>query len=207
MYNSQALQDQFVDLVLNSSLGYFIDIGAGTGGIKNQPIEFYSNTYFFEKYKYWDGLAIDYDKDYIDFAAKNRKCKCICIDLSKHNINDVLKEANVPNIVDYLSLDVDDVQEKVFNELCLSTFKFKVVTLEHNLFRSKQNQDEKQIIEFHKFSREKMLLHGYHLMCDNVILDGYGEFEDWYIHPDYVRVTQKFINENCSTIINKLRSQ
>ena len=46
MYNAQTCQDVFVDKILNKDGGFFVDIGAGTGGLPSSNPGFYSNTYF-----------------------------------------------------------------------------------------------------------------------------------------------------------------
>lgn len=190
MYNGQLLQDAFVDNILNINFGYFLDIGAGTGGLRNNPINFYSNTYFLEKFRMWNGIAIDYDSIYIEFAKRNRQCSCVCADLFNNNINDILSNNNAPEIIDYLSFDVDDATEKVFNELDFNKYKFKVITFEHNIFQSRNNfqghskEHIKKVEEFYIFSRNKFCELGYHIFASDVNLDGYGAVEDWYISDD-----------------------
>jgi SAM-dependent methyltransferase len=190
---SQINQDTFVDRLLKKDRGFFLDIGAGTGGIKGQHISFYSNTYYLEEYRDWSGIAIDYDQEYIDLAIKQRShCACVCADLLKTNINAILKENNCPEIVDYLSLDVDDATEKVFDELDFNKYAFRVITFEHNLFQaitSVQNhtpEHKSKVMQFHSYSREKFKKLGYKLLHADVVLDDYGPVEDWYIEPDLI---------------------
>jgi hypothetical protein len=207
MYNAQAKQDIFVNKILNKDSGYFIDIGAGTGGLKSDYVGFYSNTYYFES-RGWTGIAIDYDKKYIESVKSSRNCKCICVDLMKANINDILKLNQCPEEIDYISIDVDDAQSKVFNEFDFDTYKFKVLTLEHNLFQSfdKSNHTEEhklKILQEHKLYRQKLLNLGYKILWGNVILDGYGPLEDWYVNE---KIYEKFKhlkseNINCSEIM------
>ena len=91
MFNAQTCQDIFVDKILNHQEGgYFVDIGAGTGGLPANTPGFYSNTYFFEKYRNWNGIAIDYDDKWFDAVKDHRTCKCLCVDLMNENINDVI---------------------------------------------------------------------------------------------------------------------
>ena len=196
MYNGQIFADAFVDQVLNIDNGYFVDIGAGTGGLRNRPIGFFSNTYYLESNRGWNGIAIDYDEVYMGFAKTLRSCCCVCEDLLKVNINDVLANNNCPPVVDYLSFDVDDAQEKVFAELDFDRYTFKIITYEHNLFQATTNvqphtQEYKaEILNLHRLSREKFLSLGYELLLGNVVVAGYGPVEDWYIHPDHVKNTK-----------------
>lgn len=189
---SQANQDTFVNNLLNIDNGYFLDIGAGTGGLIGYPIEFYSNTYFLEKNRGWYGIAIDYDKTWVDFAKSNRTCCCVCKNLLEVNINDILARHNCLNIVDYLSFDVDDAQEKVFEELDFNKYTFRVITFEHNAFQfmtSVQNHTKEHKDKVEKLywrSRERLASCGYYLLHNDVTLDGYGPIEDWWVKPELI---------------------
>lgn len=210
MYNAQTCQDIFVDKLLNKDNGYFLDIGAGTGGLRGYPVEFYSNTFYFEN-RNWDGIAIDYDSIYIDSVKNIRKCKCLCLDLNVVNINKALELNDCPNNIDYLSIDVDDAQWKVFNDFNFDYYKFKILTLEHNLFQSFENcgqnhtlEHKQKITQEYKAYREKLIKFGYKILWGNVILDGYGPVEDWYVDED-IYEKFKFIqaeNINCKEILN-----
>ena len=46
MYNAQTCQDIFVDKVLNKTNGFFVDIGAGTGGLPAHTPGFYRSKKF-----------------------------------------------------------------------------------------------------------------------------------------------------------------
>lgn len=185
MYNAQTCQDVFVNKILNKDNGFFVDIGAGTGGLRGYPVWFYSNTYFFES-RNWNGIAIDYDKEYIDSVKHLRKCKCICADLNLLNINSILESNNCPEEIDYLSIDVDDAQWKVFSEFNFSKYRFKVLTLEHNLFQSFDSSNlllehKQKILQEYNSYRTTLIDLGYKLLWKNVILNGYGPVEDWYV--------------------------
>jgi hypothetical protein len=191
---SQFYQDFFVWTVMGRKLkGYFLDIGAGTGGLPpryNDP-GFFSNTYFLERYSEWNGIAIDYDKTWCDFIRDKRSANIVCEDLTQRNINDILEEANCPIEVDFLSFDVDDAQGKVFEELDFEKYKFKIITYEHNLFQSLPNCDQNhteehkaKVVKAHKLDREKFKSLGYKPLWENV-----GEFvdrpvEDWYLNEE-----------------------
>lgn len=70
-YYSQARQDFIVDqLFYNKKNGFFLDLGANDG------ISF-SNTYFFEKHRNWQGICVEPIKEVYDKLKKNRKCKVI----------------------------------------------------------------------------------------------------------------------------------
>lgn len=203
MFNSQVKQDLFVNKILQKNEGFFLDIGAGTGGLTGYPVEFYSNTYFFERYRGWKGIAIDYDEIWYNHVKNKRSCTVSCVDLLKTNINDHLDILNCPENIDYISLDVDDAQWKVFNEFDWSKYKFKVLTLEHNLFQSfdiklqSHSQEHKnRIKQEYDHYREVLSGYGYKILYGNVILDGYGPVEDWWVSEDLYKKYKSCKSEN-----------
>lgn len=88
---SQYLQDLFVNIVFFSNVksGFFIDIGA-YDGIK------FSNSYFFEKFKKWNGIAVEPNEKIFECLKKNRDCT---------TIKGVI--TNVDGDVEYLRIDGD----------------------------------------------------------------------------------------------------
>ena len=179
-----------MDIITNNKKnGFFLDIGAGTGGIKGQYNGFYSNTYYFEHLN-WGGIAIDYDIDYIKEASIYRKCKLINADLFNININDILRECEAPQIIDYLSFDVDDATMKVLFDIDLVSYRFNVITFEHNYFHyeskpawsNEKSQKESKLLR--EISREKFISNGYELLCADVLFKGNNSIEDWYIHKN-----------------------
>ena len=206
MYNAQTCQDVFVDKILNKDNGYFVDIGAGTGGLRGFPVGFYSNTYYFEN-RNWNGIAIDYDSEYIESVKNSRKCKCICANLSHENINDILYINQCPKEIDYLSIDVDEAQWKVFNEFDFNTYKFKILTLEHNLFQSfdscfqnHSRQHQAKIFKEYSYYREKLIGLGYKILWGNVCLNEYGPVEDWYVNEEIYEKFQHIKKENINCL-------
>lgn len=201
MFNAQASQDIFVDKILNQTDGYFVDIGAGTGGLPSHTPGFYSNTYFFERHRNWNGIAIDYDDKWFDAVKDHRTCKCLCVDLMNENINDVLEQNDCPDNIDYLSIDIDEAQFTVFNELNWDKYKFKILTLEHNLFLVENSAYPYTYDEYSQY-REKLTGLGYKILWGNVILDNYGPVEDWWVSED-VFETYGYLQEeniNCKKV-------
>tara|TARA_Y100000004_G_scaffold195090_1_gene261275 strand:- start:1770 stop:2408 length:639 start_codon:yes stop_codon:yes gene_type:complete len=211
MYNAQTCQDIFVDKLLNKTNGFFVDVGAGTGGLPAHTPGFYSNTYFFETFRNWRGIAIDYDTRWYDSVKNLRNCIVSCVDLLKTNINEHLELLDCPTQIDYLSIDVDDAQLKVFNDFDFDKYRFKVLTLEHNLFQSlpecTQNRSEehkKNIVKEHSYYREVLLTYGYKPLWSDVCLDGYGPVEDWFVDEETFEENKHIQKEyaNCLEAIN-----
>ncbi|BBB90080.1 MAG TPA: FkbM family methyltransferase [Methylomusa anaerophila] len=71
-YYSQIGQDRFMNETVfrGAEEGFFVDIGAHNG------IDF-SNSYFFEKYKRWNGICVEPLPNVYQELIKNRKCICL----------------------------------------------------------------------------------------------------------------------------------
>lgn len=78
-YYSQSYQDKFVDqIILKCKIdGFFIEIGAYDGVT-------FSNTYFFEKSRNWNGICIEPIPSVFEKLSKNRACECINGAISLH---------------------------------------------------------------------------------------------------------------------------
>ena len=205
MFNAQVKQDIFVNKILQKNKGFFLDIGAGTGGLTGRPVEFYSNTYFFERYRGWKGIAIDYDENWYNHVKNKRTCKVSCVDLLKVNINEHLESLGCLEEIDYLSIDVDDAQWKVFNEFDWDKYKFKVLTLEHNLFQSQDtklqnhsDEHKERIKKEYDRYREVLRGQGYEILYADVVLDGYGPLEDWWVNKEVYEKYKSYKTENIN---------
>ncbi len=88
-FYSQYLQDMFVDIVFfnKAEKGYFVDIGA-YDGIK------FSNSFYFEKNKNWNGIAVEPNKQVFERLKQNRTCNLI---------NGVISE--IDGEVDYMRIE------------------------------------------------------------------------------------------------------
>jgi FkbM family methyltransferase len=69
-YKSQYQQDQFIDKVVfnKKNKGFFIDIGAHDGVT-------FSNSFFFEKERNWDGICIEPNPSVFNILINNRNSK------------------------------------------------------------------------------------------------------------------------------------
>jgi hypothetical protein len=185
---SQAYQDKFVDnLLSHPKTGYFVDVGAGT-----DPSNDGSNTLMFEQ-RGWDGIAIDMDAH----RMVNRNCKTVACKIGNVNdggllLGDILKSNNVPTIVDYLSIDLEGSDLDALRSFIESGYRFKVLTIEHNLYSMNPGVGElkRDIFLF-------LTQHDYVRVGDNIGHQATKEnfyagwaFEDWYIDPTQVSYTK-----------------
>jgi hypothetical protein len=155
---SQAGQDKFV-LDRIGANGTYLEIGAA------YPIV-YNNTYLLEL-NGWTGLSIDFEPNYLE-QWKVRKNPIVIADALTFNYPDVDR-------YDYLQLDIDPT-EKTFALLqkLLKEYKtrYSIITFETDAYLDNR---------FVEPSRKLLSDYGYKLEVADVICEGYGAFEDWYI--------------------------
>lgn len=192
---SQASQDDFVDMVLEGQTkGYYVDVG-GACDDHTQG----SNSLMFEQ-RGWNGLVVDNDPH----RMVGRKCSFANTFIGDGSNNtkklgDILKENNVPELVDYLSIDIEGQDFNALKSFIESGYSFKVATIEHNLYSRNPGVDQLKADIFNILAAN-----GYVRVVDNAgdkatlkNLHAGWAFEDWYINPKYV---------NYQKTISKIRS-
>lgn len=190
-FESACEQDVFALLCNNSKHnGYFIDIGSGAFKHEN-------NTYTLDRYFGWNGLCFDILDKIADYYSSERNCKYFQLDCSRTNFWEVFVRESAPEVIDYLSVDVDEATLITMKNIPFNYYKFGVITIEHDYYRNKNDS-------FRGTQRAILKDHGYHLLCEDVCVDIRDEtggpkmfatfkweaenanFEDWWVHPDLV---------------------
>ena len=175
MFYSDAKQDQFAANILGfKQNGYYVDIGSCNSVISN-------NTYFFQNLN-WKGMCVEIESSYNDSYKDRKECLYFNDDATKLNYKEIFEENKYPNIIDYLSLDVDTLSLTVLKKLPFSDYKFRVITIEHDayLYGDKYQKEQRKILSSN----------GYELLCSNVFVQQPGfdrqecAFEDWWVYPD-----------------------
>jgi len=167
---SQMSQDLFVDYMLDSNEGYFVDVGS------HDP-KFINNTLMLEQ-KGLKGLLLDVAPRWIEMAKQERSAKAVQVDLATVNFTDVLLDNECPKLIDYLDLDIDGGTFKVLQDIDFDTFTFKVITIEHDYYMNKNDYDRCAM-------RQILQSAGYELVCADVA-NFSGPQEDWYVHPSHI---------------------
>ena len=171
-FHSQANQDEFVctilyDLLGKQDAGTYLEVGAG------EPV-YNNNTYVLEKNCGWQGVSIDISEGLMSRWYAARGNSLLSTDAIELDYLSVLE--GFPNVIDYLSLDIDGYYDIVLRKVLLSKRKFKVITIEHDFYRFGDIYRSKE--------REILSAHGYYLLCADVSHNECA-FEDWWIHPDF----------------------
>ena len=175
---SQSYQDLFVLMALNGKeYGSWIEIGCAHPTYGN-------NTKLLEELN-WEGVSIDIEPNVVenwkDRITNPYKMDATKIDWDKMPIWDF------NSITDYLQIDVDPphISYEVLLNIPFWKHKFRVITFEHDHYA-----DDSETIR--DKSREYLRSFGYELVVNDVAVDEYSSYEDWWVHPDLV--DQKIIN-------------
>ena len=167
---SQCLQDVFA-LIINDykTSGSFIDIGSST------PDDMYNNSILLQLFN-WKGICVDlgnyesYWNNYPNATFYSMDC------CDKENIKFIMDKS--PEVVDFLSFDIDDATIEGLKLVDFNKTKFKSICIEHNKYlgdRGEQRHGQREILE----------ANGYKLLIKN-----WHNFEDWWVHPELVNLNK-----------------
>jgi len=170
----QSDQDIFVLSLLDGlENGTYLELGAGWP-------EHISNTALLEREFNWSGLSLDnLDEQKSVWQQANRTLSFV--NALTVNFSELLN--SMPKVIDYLSVDCDDVSLDIVKRLPLDLYKFKVITFEHDCYVNgpKLKHD----------SREFLAGHGYQLIVDNISHIGHSvDYEDWWCYPNLIEPTR-----------------
>jgi hypothetical protein len=171
MYYSQewTAQDQFVAETLEFKKdGTFLDIGC-------HHYKSISNTYYLENELNWRGIGVDIECHFEQGWIDNRpNSKFVCGDAVTMDYDVLLKQNNMPLVIDYLSVDIEPplLTFAALKKLFETDYVFGVVTFETDFYREQSTRDE---------SRELFKQKGY------VFIKELNSQDDYYIHSTYIK--------------------
>jgi hypothetical protein len=162
---SQCGQDLYAfEKTNNKKDGYYIEIGA----FHATDI---SNTKMLEELG-WRGISFEGSQDLRHHWHPIRSNNLITCDATKFDFKKCFDGNNVPNVIDYLSLDIDEGTLDCLKRLPLQDYIFKVITIEHDEYS--QGPVKKNAM------REILYSYGYTLDRPDVA-NGGNIYEDWWI--------------------------
>jgi len=162
---SQAGQDEFAWRMSGRiQYGGFVDIGCNVA-------HFNSNSSGLEAIG-WVGVLVD-----IQDICVGRSSPFVVCDAAHPNEALLEKYRTLPSVLGYLSVDCDDATIGALKAFPFSKVECQSITIEHDAYRVGPSVRTQ--------TREMMLDLGYDLVCSNVIVEGYGAFEDWWAHPKW----------------------
>lgn len=171
---SQVGQDIFA--LEKSTSKYFLEIGS------NDPIK-NNNTYLLSQ-NGWKGIMVEYDKSFEDqYKIYRPESLHILQDARTINYRKILDDNNFPEVMGYLSFDLDvdnrstlDVLE-LLDQTVFDKYKFQTITFEHDIYTGNFYDTQEK-------SREIFKRRGYILSNPDVCVywnNQYCKFEDWYL--------------------------
>ena len=129
----------------------------------------------------WRGVSLDISDAFVTAHNAERKHTCLLRDATTVNYDKFLNGLDLPKTIDYLQIDVDpaDVSYKVLFSMPLETYKFGVITFEHDHYTDIASDVRTK-------SRKYLESYGYKLVAGNISPDDNRPYEDWYVHPDLI---------------------
>lgn len=160
---SQAGQDLFAWLMSGKiSRGGFVDLGCNHA-------TFHSNSAALE-FIGWVGILVD-----IAPVCEGRSSPFVCCDATNPNAELIERYKALPPVLGYLSVDCDDATLGALKAFPFDKVQCQTITTEHDRYHKGDAMRDA--------IRSFLIGHGYSLVCADVSVDGYGEFEDWWAHP------------------------
>ena len=101
-----------------------------------------------------------------DFNAKQRDEGREEVEVETIALNDLLKNANAPKDLDYLSVDTEGSELRILASLDFSRWKPKIITVEHNF--TDQREQIHSLLSAQGYVRE---------------LEPFSKWDDWYFYP------------------------
>lgn len=172
--------------------GYFVDVGAEDGVTHN-------NTYALEQLG-WTGICVEPNVQAYEKLRANRAAVTYQFAASDHHgaiaFDGVrlhkeqqapydavpvaplwsLLAAHAPPVIDFLSIDTEGHELEVLAGMDFVRWHVRVATIEHNSYCD--GPARKDAIA------AVMVGHGFDCYADDIVAEGYGEYESWWIHRD-----------------------
>ena len=206
-YSSQIGQDKWVHSIVGDKKdGYFIELGACDGLYLSNTLFFERNlnwngiciepndNYIKElnanrKCNISNELVYSCEGEKVNFALSEAASGIIDENIGPFTRKDqsvlkttttlgnILDKFNAPNIIDYLSLDVEGQEYNILSTFPFDKYKFRCITVEHNAphIGPKQQMLIRELLEKNNYRFVKG--------NDDVNNWGHGPIDDFYINP------------------------
>lgn len=180
---SQTYQDMFVLSMLDGKTdGHYLEIGSA------DPYKG-SNTALLEQLG-WSGTSLEILEEEVDKFRNHRKNPVVLCDATQYDFS------YLTGVVDYLQIDCEPPATtfEILLNLPLDKCDFKVITYEHDHYTDMTSK-------YRELSRLYLLSKGYKLVVGNIAPDDVSCYEDWYVHPKYIKsdILNKMIDDSDKT--------
>ena len=162
--------------------GYYFEIGSA------DPY-YGSNSALLEELG-WKGLSLEIKEDEVLKFRNHRKNPVIHCDATQYDFSEL------PSVVDYLQLDCEPpaTTYEILTNIPFDKCDFKVITYEHDHYTDISSK-------YRSLSRVYLKSKGYKLVVSNIAPDDVNCYEDWYVHPKYIKsdILNKMIDDSDKT--------
>jgi len=179
---SQTYQDLFVLLISNGKKeGLYLEIGSA------DPV-YGSNTKLLESEFGWKGVGIEILQEEVDKHNAQRNNPVICKNALEVDYNQILAtmtKGDSQVFIDYLQVDCEPpkVSFEILQMIPWDKYQFGVVTFEHDYYADLSKS-------IREASRRFMKSKGYILAVGNVSMNDDCPYEDWWVHPEYIKANR-----------------
>jgi hypothetical protein len=166
---SQTYQDMFVLSMLDGNkYGEYLEIGSA------DPFRG-SNTALLEELG-WIGTSLEIKPEEVIKFKKHRKNEVVLCDATLYDYS------YLTGSIDYLQVDCEPPATtfEILKRLPFDKCDFKVITYEHDHYTDIEGK-------YRELSREFLISKGYVLVVGNISPDDISPYEDWYVHPKYIK--------------------
>jgi tetratricopeptide (TPR) repeat protein len=180
---SQTYQDMFVLSMLDGKTdGDYLEIGSA------DPYKG-SNTALLEELG-WTGLSLEILEAEVNEFRKHRKNPVVLCDATQYDFS------TLKGVIDYLQVDCEPPATtfEILTNLPFNKCDFKVITYEHDHYTDMEGK-------YRELSRLFLKSKGYVLVVGNIAPDDVSCYEDWYVHPKYIKseILNKMIEKSDNT--------
>jgi hypothetical protein len=179
---SQTYQDLFVLLISNGKKeGLYLEIGSA------DPV-YGSNTKLLESEFGWKGVGIEILQEEVDKHDSQRTNPVMCknaLEVDYNKLLDTMTKGDSQVFIDYLQVDCEPpkVSFEILQMIPWDKYKFGVVTFEHDYYADLSKS-------IREASRRFMRSKGYILAVGNVSMNDDCPYEDWWVHPEYIKANR-----------------
>lgn len=174
---SRHFQDMFVLSLLNGKRnGNFIEIGSGHPTLFN-------NTYLLESKFGWKGISLDWSERMCAIFSRTRQSNIVLANAATTDYSELFRQNCIENHVDYLRINADGGSLGALQNVPFHEHEFSIIQFQHNeCWWGSELKNQ---------SREILQNTGYKLLVPNVAINNTDAYEDWWVHPGFVKKNMK----------------
>lgn len=180
--HSRHFQDMFVLSVLDGQRnGTFVEIGSG------HP-ELFNNTLLLEKDFGWKGISLDNSERMCHIFSRTRNTNIVLADAANTDYKALFKQHCLEQRIEFLRINSEYASIEALKRIPFDKHEFSIIQFQHNAVWWGN--------DFKEESRKILSKIGYILMVSDVAVDERSNYEDWWVHPDYVKSRSEMKSSN-----------